>query len=186
MEIIKILWYIFFMLFSSGEEEKVAETSFPVTLQTSAMECGPRCLQMISAYHGERYNINTLNKLCNLSEEGTSMGYIADAGELIGLHTLAVSVDYDTLLNEVPYPAMAHWRSRHFIVVYDVSKDSVWAADPAFGLVSYPKEQFIPAWTDSSPDKETGEGYLLLFEPTEKFYKQSTKQEAIRKANLKK
>ena len=78
---------------------------------------------------------------------------------------------------------MAHWRSRHFVVVYNVSKDSVWVADPAHGLVTYTKEEFIPAWTDSSPDKEKEEGYLLLFETTERFYKVDTKKKALEKAS---
>jgi len=185
MEIIKIFWYIFFTLFFTGEE-KVSEEPFPIILQKSQMECGPTCLQMISKHYGVDYEIETLNKLSNLRAEGTSMGDISEAGELIGLHNLAVSINYETLLNEVPYPAMLHWRSRHFIVVYNMSKDSVWVADPAFGLAAYSKEEFIPAWTDSSLDKEKDEGFALIFETTEAFYDSSTKKKAIKTAEGKK
>jgi ATP-binding cassette subfamily B protein len=185
MNIIKILWYIFLTFFHTGEEQ-IPDEPFPVILQKSQMECGPTCLQMVSKHYGETYEIETLNKLCKLSEQGTSMGNIAEAAELIGLHTLAVSLDYDTLLNEVPYPTMAHWRNRHFVIVYDVSKDSVWVADPAVGLVTYSKEEFIPAWTKSNLDKEEEDGYLLLFETTEAFYDANTKKNAIAKANHKK
>ena len=101
MNIIKVIWYIIFSLFSD-EEVQVEEEPFPIIMQKSQMERGTRFLQMISSYHGVKYNINTLNKLCSLSEQGTSMGNIGDAGELIGLYNLAVSVDYKTLLKEVP------------------------------------------------------------------------------------
>lgn len=185
MDIIKILWYIFFALFYTGEEQ-IPDEPFPIILQESQMECGPTCLQMVSKYFGTNYEIETLNKLANLRAEGTSLGNIAEAAELIGIHSLAVSIDYDTLLNEVPYPAMLHWRSRHFIIVYNVSNDSVWVADPAIGLLTYSREQFIPAWTVSNSDTEKKEGYALLFETTEAFYDKQTKLKAIQKAKDKK
>ncbi|MFK7750895.1 MAG: cysteine peptidase family C39 domain-containing protein, partial [Kordia sp.] len=177
MNIVKILWYIFLAFFYAEEEPTpMPEEPFPIIIQKSQMECGPTCLQMISKYYGVDYEIETLNKLSNLRAEGTSMGDIADTAELIGLKTLAVLIDYEMLLNDAPYPAMLHWKSRHFVIAYKVSKDSIWIADPANGLLTYAKEEFIPAWTDSNPDKEKGEGYVLVFETTEAFYDENIKK----------
>ena len=39
--------------------------------------------------------------------------------------------------DEIPLPCIAHWRQRHFIVVYAVDKNSVYVADP-LGLIAYP------------------------------------------------
>ncbi|MGH1385323.1 cysteine peptidase family C39 domain-containing protein [Kordia sp.] len=189
MDIIKILWYIFFVLFSTGEEKLATQKeSFPIILQKDQVECGPTCLQMISKHYGTDYGIETLNKLANLRAEGTSLGDIADAAETIGFKTLAVEIDYDTFFEEVPYPAMVHWRNRHFAVVYNMSKDSVWVADPAIGLLTYSKKQFLAGWamSDVNKAKPKENGYALLFETTTKFYNATTKPSAIAIANKKK
>ena len=60
-----------------------------------------------------------------------SFGGIAEAAENIGLESLAVSVDFATLKGEVPLPCIAYWRQRHFIVVYEITKETVYVADPA-------------------------------------------------------
>jgi len=55
----------------------------------------------------------------------------------------------------VPLPCIAHWKQRHFVVVYDVKgkrlkvkgksgkDEKVYVADPAHGLITYTKEEFL-------------------------------------------
>ena len=143
---------------------------FPFYRQLDQMDCGPTCLRMVAKYHGRSIPIDFLRKRANITREGVSLGGIAEAAEDIGLHTLAVSIDYKTLDEEVPLPCIAHWRQRHFVVVYKIKKDTVYVADPAHGLVKYHKNDFIQGWIGKNADIDSSEGYLLLLEPTPEFY----------------
>ena len=138
-------------------------------MQLDQMDCGPTCLRMVAKYHGRSYSLDYLRRLSNITKEGVSVGGIAEAAEAIGYHTLAVSLDLDTMEKEVPFPCIAHWRQRHFVVVYEIKKNMVYVADPAHGLVKYSKQDFLRGWIGRNVDKTT-EGYLLLLEPTPNFY----------------
>ncbi len=141
------------------------------------MDCGPTCLRMVAKHHGKSYSLDFLRRKANITREGVSMGGIAEAAEEIGYHTLAVSLDYTTMIEEVPFPCIAHWRQRHFVVVYEIKKDTVYVADPAHGLVQYSKKDFLNGWIGKNAD-ENSEGYLLLLEPTPRFYENDLEEKS--------
>jgi len=142
---------------------------FPFYRQLDQMDCGPTCLRMVAKYHGKDYPVDDLRRKSNITREGVSMGGIAEAAESIGYHTLAVSINFLTMEEEAPLPCIAHWRQRHFVVVYKIKKDTVYVADPAHGLVTYTKADFLNGWIGKQSD-ENSEGYLLLLEPTPRFH----------------
>jgi len=141
------------------------------------MDCGPTCIRMIAKYYGKLHPIDFLREKANITKEGVSLGGIAEAAETIGFHTLAVSLDFLALEKEVPLPCVAHWRQRHFVVVHNITKDRVYVADPAHGLVDYSKEDFIKGWIGKGAN-EGEEGFLLLFETTPRFYEFGEEEEA--------
>ncbi len=143
--------------------------SFPFYRQLDQMDCGPTCLRMIAKHYGRSYSVDYLRRKSNITREGVSLGGIAEAAEAIGFHTLAVSAEFKTLVDEVPLPCIAHWRQRHFVVVHKIVKDTVYVADPAHGLLQYSKKDFLEAWIGKGADENT-EGYLLLFETTPRFF----------------
>jgi len=108
-----------------------------------------------------------MREKCALTREGVSLAGISEAAESVGMASLAIQVPFETLRDEVPLPAIAHWRQRHFVVVHQVKNDHVYVADPAFGLIRYDKADFLRGWL--SQRQQTGEGLLLLLEPTEDF-----------------
>lgn len=138
------------------------------------MDCGPTCLRMVAKFHGKTYSIEALRNKSNLTREGVTLGGLAEASESIGFHSLAIQVNYKTLLNEVPCPCIAHWRQRHFIVIYEVKNKKITVGDPAHGIVTYTKEEFIQGWTGKNNDPINAEGYLLLLEKTPKFHDYDT------------
>ncbi|HEX3860308.1 MAG TPA: peptidase domain-containing ABC transporter [Stellaceae bacterium] len=142
---------------------------FPFYPQMDQMDCGPACLRMIARHHGKVFGAEHLREKCAITRNGVSVAGIADAAESIGMSSLAAQVDYATLRNEVPLPCIAHWRQRHFIVVYAVTAKFVHVADPGFGLIKYPREEFLKGW-QSGPQNSDGRGLLLLLEPTPRFY----------------
>ena len=142
------------------------------TPQLDARDCGPACLHMVSKHHGRQHNLALLREYCHITREGVSLLGISDAAEKIGFRTMGVKISYEKLANEVPMPCIAHWKQRHFVVVYGISgkkKDKVKVADPAHGLLTYSRAEFEKAWASTS---EQGEpmGVCLLLEPTPDFY----------------
>ena len=123
---------------------------------------------MIACHHGRLYEAEFLREKCSITREGVSFAGIAEAAEAVGLSSLAVDVSYETLRDEAPLPAIAHWRQRHFVVVHEVKGDTVRVADPAFGLITYTRTEFLRGW--QSQRQQDGTGLLLLLEPTERFH----------------
>jgi len=145
--------------------------SFPFYKQLDAMDCGPSCLRMIARYYGRTYNLQTLRDKSYLSREGVSMMGISDAAEAIGFRTMGVALSAEKLFTQAPLPLIAHWQQNHFVVVYKIRKNKVFIADPAFGLVSYTREEFLKNWISFVRDQEKM-GHALLIEPTPEFYAQ--------------
>jgi ATP-binding cassette subfamily B protein len=125
---------------------------------------------MIAEHYGKVYSREYLREKSNITKEGVSFGGIAEAAENIGFESMAVRLNFETLKQEVPLPCIAHWRQRHFIVIYKINKDVVYVADPAFGRTSYTQEEFLRGWLNSKTPKESDEGLLLLLEPMPSFY----------------
>ena len=145
--------------------------SFPFYQQLDAMDCGAACLRMIARYHGRFYSLERMRELTFIGKQGVSMLGISDAAEHIGLQSLAVKVDYDKMVSEVPFPCIAHWKQDHFVVVRKANKNFVWIADPSAGLFKLSKDEFISNWAS---DRQEGNltGVLLLLDPTPEFYEQ--------------
>lgn len=141
---------------------------FPFYPQHDAMDCGAACIRMIARHHGRYYSLEHLRELTYVDREGVSLSSISDAAEHIGFRTLAITSNYEQLVEEVPLPYIAHWHQQHFVVVYRVTKNYVWIADPEHGKVSLTKEEFLEGWAqDVENDEPTG--ILLLFELTPDF-----------------
>lgn len=145
---------------------------FPFYKQFDAMDCGPTCLRMIAAHYGRNFSLQTLREKSYISRDGVSLMGISEAAESIGFRTLGVKISLEQLFREAPMPLIVHWNQNHFIVVYKTSKTRVYVADPAYGLISYTKTEFMNSWL-SNKEKGENKGLALLLEPTPEFYNQS-------------
>jgi ATP-binding cassette subfamily B protein len=143
---------------------------FPFYMQLDAMDCGPTCLRMIAKYYGKNFSLQTLRERSYVTREGVSLLGTSDAAESIGFRTMGVRLSYEKMAQEAPLPLIAHWKQRHFIVVYKIKKDSVYCADPAHGLIKYSHKEFLKGWASTSKEGED-QGVCLLLEPTPDFYK---------------
>lgn len=143
---------------------------FPFYKQLDRTDCGPACLRMIAKHYGKLYSAEYLREKCHITREGVSVSGITDAAEAIGMHTLAASVSFDSLRDEVPLPCIAYWRQRHFLVVYAVEKETVFVSDPDHGKIKYNKDDFLKGWTGNKfLQNGSTEGLVILLEPTPKF-----------------
>lgn len=139
------------------------------------MDCGATCLRMVAAYYGRRYSLEYLRERTFQSREGVSMLAISSAAEEIGMHSLAVKISYDRLIEDIPLPLIAHWNQEHFVVVHKVNKKYVWVADPAKGKFKITREQFEKGW---GSDMVNGQpvGVLLLLEVTPDFHQREEEE----------
>ncbi|MDY0202357.1 MAG: peptidase domain-containing ABC transporter [Tenuifilaceae bacterium] len=130
---------------------------FPHYTQLDAMDCGPTCLRMVARHHGKHYNLETLRERSYITREGVSMLGISRAAESIGFRTMGVKLSFEQLRDEAPLPAIVHWNQLHFVVVYKISgkkgREIVHVADPAGGLLKFPRTEFIKCWVSTIESK---------------------------------
>lgn len=142
---------------------------FPLYYQLDAMDCGPTCLRMIAKHYGKSYSVQVLRERSSITREGVSLLGISDAADSIGLKNVGARIGFEQLKNDVPLPCIAHWKQKHFVVVYKIKNDQIWVADPARGHITYTRDEFLNGWIGTRANDEDM-GLCLLLEPTPDFY----------------
>lgn len=150
---------------------------FPIYRQLDYMDCGPTCLRMIGHFYGQLHSLEAMREATFIGKQGVSLLSLSEAAESLGYRTEAVAVDWNALQQDVWLPCIAHWRDRHFVVIYRVSRKYVHVADPAVGRIRYLRDEFLEGWQDS----QSHSGVLLLLEPTPQFYVYAQEKEASEK-----
>ncbi|TSE07166.1 peptidase domain-containing ABC transporter [Aquimarina algiphila] len=154
---------------------------FPFYKQAESKDCGPTCIKIIAKHYGRVLNTQKLRTLSETTREGSSLLGLSDAVEEIGFRSLGVKLSLKKL-DEVPLPCIVHWNKVHYVVVYKIKTTrkgqmTIYVSDPAHGLITYTKEEFIKAWIGNNADENTEEGVALLVEPTPKFYSDNLDEE---------
>lgn len=148
--------------------------AFPFYMQPDGKDCGPTCIKIISKYYGRLTEIETIRSLAETTREGSSLLGLSAAAEGLGFKSLAVKIDFLTLVEEAPLPCICHWGQQHFVVVYKVKRSGgntiVYVSDPAYGLLKYTQQEFIDGWIGRGKTERDEEGIALLLDPTPGFY----------------
>ncbi|MCP4409255.1 MAG: peptide cleavage/export ABC transporter [Gammaproteobacteria bacterium] len=127
---------------------------FPLVEQAEEMDCGAACLAMICKHYGIPMTLGKLREMANVTTEGATLESLAKVGESLGFTARGVKCTYRSMLG-FDLPFIAHWEGYHYIIVYGVSKNNVWVADPARGFLKMGVDEFEKGWT----------GTCLLFAP---------------------
>lgn len=110
---------------------------------------------------------------------------ISWAAESIGLRAMGVKISVGQLVAKAPLPAILHWNQQHFVVLYRVAgrrgREVFHIADPAGGLVRFPRAEFERCWLQTADGSEPV-GTALLLEPSPEFY--SSPDEPINRQHL--
>jgi len=141
----------------------------PAVRQQSTMDCGAACLATICAYYGKRVDLNRMRDLARVGHSGASMLHLMQAAETLGFETVPMLATWDHLQKNT-LPAIVNWRGYHWIVVYQVTADSVLVADPAQGLRKLSKEEFLDGYTR----------YTIYLSPTIRFRKLEESRPALK------
>lgn len=142
---------------------------FPNYKQTESKDCGPTCIKIIAKHYGKLINTQQLRTLSETTRSGSSLLGLSEAVENMGFRSLGVKLTYTKLL-EAPLPCIVHWNKNHYVVLYKIRKNTIYISDPAHGLITYTKQEFIKHWIGNNADENTEEGIALLIEPTPRFY----------------
>ncbi len=150
--------------------------SFPFVKQPDTMDCGPACLKMVSAFYKKHFSLDTIRRKCFITREGVSFLGLSEAADSLGFKTIGVKIPYELLEENVPLPCIVHWRQRHFIVVYKIKGNRIWAADPGVGLVRYDREEFSRNWASTMAEGKPA-GLVLIIEPTPALFEKESEHE---------
>ncbi|MGZ3241657.1 MAG: ABC transporter transmembrane domain-containing protein, partial [Burkholderiaceae bacterium] len=127
---------------------------FALVEQAEEMDCGAACLAMLCRHYSIPMTLGKLRELANVTTQGATLESLARAGESLGFTARGVQCTFEALQGfELPF--IAHWEGYHYIIVYGVSKEKVWVADPAIGFKKMTIEEFERGWS----------GTCLVFTP---------------------
>jgi subfamily B ATP-binding cassette protein HlyB/CyaB len=127
---------------------------FALVEQAEEMDCGAACLAMLCRHYGISITLGKLRELANVTTQGATLESLARVGETLGFSTRGMQCTYDSLLGfELPF--IVHWEGYHYVVVYGISADQVWVADPALGFRKMSVKEFERGWS----------GTCLVFTP---------------------
>ncbi|MBE8725144.1 peptidase domain-containing ABC transporter [Flavobacterium hungaricum] len=144
--------------------------------QADHKDCGPTCLKIVAKHYGKTINIQDLRDISETTREGSNLLFLSNAAEKIGFRTLGVKLSVERL-KEAPLPCILHWNKDHYVVLYQIKKDTFYISDPAFGLIEYNKKEFIKFWIGNNADDSTQEGIALLIEASPKFFQSDFERE---------
>jgi ATP-binding cassette subfamily B protein len=125
---------------------------------------------MICKYYGRNFSISTLREKSQIGREGVNILGISEAAESIGFRTRAIKIDYNSLVSDALLPCILHWNQYHFVVLYKITKNKLYIADPGAGLVDFTPEEFLQRWFSDKNSQGINEGIALLLEPSAKFH----------------
>jgi ATP-binding cassette subfamily B protein len=151
-------------------KNKLNFKKFPFYQQLDQYDCGVACLRMIAKHYGKSYSSEYIRDLSYIQKTGASLVGISEAAQSIGFRTLAVQIPFEHL-KQAPLPCVIHWRQRHFMVLYKISGDKIYVADPGMGLLTYELSEFLSGWHQHPNDMQYA-GVVLLFETTPKFFEE--------------
>jgi ATP-binding cassette subfamily B protein len=126
--------------------------------QIDDMDCGAACLAMVARYFGRTVSLVRIRQLVNTGLDGTSLRSICTAAEELGLAARSVKASLHNV-DRMPLPAICHWDTDHWLVLYHLTARKAFVADPALGFRRLPREEFGRRWT----------GYAALFDYTPAF-----------------
>jgi ATP-binding cassette, subfamily B, bacterial len=104
----------------------------PVVLQATTSDCGPAALAMVLAACGRPVPAAVLRSQLDPGRSGVTALDLRDGGRPFGVRGRGFRLDADEVAR-LPFPVIAQWRGRHFIVVDGASRRGVSIRDPAVG-----------------------------------------------------
>lgn len=138
---------------------------FPFVSQNDSEDCSVACVTMIFRFLVGHICYQTIDRLCQLSNEGLSLrGLLHILGKL-GLDASAFYATDSYFLTSLKTPLIALINGNHYVVIYkSYSKKGIWyvkVADPKLGINDWNLASFINVWKG-----DNNKGILIKVEKT--------------------
>ncbi|MEH2233045.1 MAG: peptidase domain-containing ABC transporter [Nostoc sp.] len=135
-------------------------------LQHSEEDCGAASLATIAKHYGRTFALNRVREAVGTGTRGTTLLGLRRGAETLGFHARQVQATPELFekLDEVPMPAIVHWKGYHWVVLYGKKGKKYVISDPAVGIMYLTSQELIAGWSD---------GVMLLLMPDDsRFYEQ--------------
>jgi len=159
------------------------KTKFPSYKQAESKDCGPTCLKIIAKHYGKTLSIAQIRQISETTREGSNLLNLSDASETLGFRSLGVKLTLKEL-EKANLPCVLHWNNDHYVVLYKIKKNTFYISDPAHGLLTYTKEEFLKLWINDNAKDTTQEGIALILETTPTFYTNEFEEDKELKFNF--
>ncbi len=139
---------------------------YQTVLQHSEEDCGAACIATIAKHHGRTFAISRIREAVGTGSRGTTLLGLNRGAEIFGFNARQVKATNQIIdrLNEVPLPAIIHWKGYHWVVLYNKKGKNYVIADPAVGIRYLTRQELVSGW---------GNGIMLLLTPDDtRFYQQ--------------
>jgi ATP-binding cassette subfamily C protein len=144
---------------------------YPVVLQHNEEDCGPACLATISKYYGQLFTINRTREAAGTGQLGTTLLNLKQGAQALGFNARGVKAVIDLVdKQQIPLPAIIHWKGNHWTVLYGRRGKKYIVADPLVGVRYLTKEALLTGWTN---------GVMLLLEPRPDFFSQTDDHDKV-------
>ncbi|MBD2513760.1 peptidase domain-containing ABC transporter [Nostoc sp. FACHB-973] len=146
---------------------------YSCVLQQNEEDCGAACLASIAKHYGRDFTISRIREAIGTNRRGSTLLGIRRGAESLGFNARAIKASADLLdqLDNVPLPAILHWKGVHFTVLYGKKGNKYVLANPAVGVYFLPKSELLKGWTN---------WIMLLLEPDlDRFFSQADDREKM-------
>ena len=132
-----------------------------IVKQNDIKDCGACCLLSIIKYYDGNIPLEKIKIDTKTNINGTTAFNLINAAKKYGLNGFGKKLNKIEIENII-LPAIAHITTEkglnHFVVIYKISKKSIYIMDPAKGYIVESKEEFLKKWSK----------VILIFKPYKK------------------
>ncbi|MDB9367608.1 peptidase domain-containing ABC transporter [Nodularia spumigena CS-586/05] len=144
---------------------------YPIILQHNEEDCGAACLATISKYYGQLFTITRVREAAGTGQLGTTLLNLKQGAQVLGFNARGVKAPIDLVdKQQIPLPAIIHWKGNHWTVLYGRKGKEYILADPLVGIRTLTKKALLTGWTNS---------VMLLLEPRPDFLEQPDDREKL-------
>ena len=139
---------------------------YKVVLQHSEEDCGAACLATVAKHYGRNFAISRAREAVGTGARGTTLLGLSRGAETFGFNIRQVKATEETIdrLEEIPLPAIIHWKGYHWVVLFGKKGKKYIVGDPGVGIRYLTHRELLLGWSN---------GVMLLLLPDDnRFYEQ--------------
>lgn len=143
---------------------------YPLVQQHSEEDCGAACIATIAKHYGRTFAVSRVREAVGTGARGTTLLGLNRGAEALGFNTRSAQANAELLdrLDQIPLPAIIHWKGYHWVVLYGRKGKQYVVADPGVGVRFLTQQELMEGWEN---------GVILLLIPDEnRFYQQPEDQ----------